>query len=1132
MKRKPPLYFINGAVFYFMKLNDIHNNLKNLSQYKLLLSALQQEGASKVFVRELEGASDAILASVVCEDLKGEHIFVLNNKEEAAYFYNDLHQLLPEHMVLFFPSSFKQAYQLEETENANVLQRAEVLNALHHNKNVLIVTYPKALSEKVVTRKTIQTNTLKLTLNEKISISFIIEILHEYGFERSDFVFEPGQFSVRGGIVDIFSFSNNEPYRVEFLGDEVDSIRTFNPIDQLSICKLNEAYILPNFQQKFSEENRQLFFEFHTQGTVWIKDVELTADSLRVEFEKACNQYDNVKNNTIRHLPPNELFADEKEFLKQLLFKNVIEFGYRTFFENSKHIIFSTAPQPIFNKNFDLLAENLQKNRQDGLHSILLSNNIKQHERLTAIFESTGKEVQLSFLQLNLREGFIFYDIKLAAYTDHQIFNRFHKFNLKSNNDASKIITLKELNNLSTGDFVTHIDHGVGKFSGLEKIDFNGKKQESIRIIYKNGDVLYVSIHSLHKISKYVGKDGTEPSLDKLGSGSWEKVKQKTKKKVKEIAFDLISLYAKRKSSKGFAFSPDNYLMKELAASFIYEDTPDQHKATIDVKKDMEADYPMDRLVCGDVGFGKTEIAIRAAFKAVCDSKQVAILVPTTILALQHYKTFSERLAEFPCNVDYLNRFKSTKQQKETLKKVAEGKVDILIGTHRLLGNDVKFKDIGLLIIDEEQKFGVGAKDKLKTFKVNIDTLTLTATPIPRTLQFSLMNARDLSVINTPPPNRQPILTEVHGFNEEIIRNAISYEISRGGQVFFINNRIQNIIEVTGMLQRLCPDARILYAHGQMKGDELEEKMLAFVNEEYDVLVSTTIIESGLDIPNANTIIINDAHMFGLSDLHQMRGRVGRSNKKAFCYLIAPPLSVLTDEARKRLRAIEQFSDLGSGFQISMRDLDIRGAGNILGAEQSGFISEMGFDMYQKIIQEAIQELKENEFKELYAEELKQKDFVKECTIESDLEILIPDNYVANITERLNLYTELDTLKTEEELQIFTNKLHDRFGALPNALCELLDTIRLRWIAEKIGFEKVVLKQNKLIFYFISDANSGYYQSEKFEKVLQLIKLSTDCQMKEKNNKLYLLFNDVKTIKEALNRISKINEQITFVASM
>jgi transcription-repair coupling factor (superfamily II helicase) len=1112
-----------------MKLCEIHKNLKNLSQYKMLLNDLQREEYSKIFLKELEGASDALLASAFCTEFKGEHIFILNNKEEAAYFYNDLIQLLPDQTVLFFPSSYKKAYQIEETENANVLLRAEVLNTLQHKENVLIVTYPKALSEKVVTRKTIQNNTLKLTIKEKISISFIVEILNEYSFERTDFVFEPGQFSVRGGIVDIFSFSNNEPFRIEFLGDEVDSIRTFNPSDQLSISKLNEAYILPNIQQKFSEEKRQLLLEFVSQGTIWIKDVEIAAENLNQEFEKANSLYNEVKSNAIRHLPPNELLANEKEFLKQLLFKNVIEFGYRSFFENAIQISFHTSPQPIFNKNFDLLAENLQKNSREQLYNVLLSSNIKQYERLTTIFESTDKEIQLSFLKLNLRAGFIFHDINIAAYTDHQIFNRFHKFNLKSSNDASKIITLKELNNLSPGDYVTHIDHGVGKFSGLEKIDFNGKMQESIRIIYKNGDILYVSIHSLHKISKYVGKDGTEPSLDKLGSGSWEKVKQKTKKRVKEIAFDLISLYAKRKASKGFAFSPDNYLMKELAASFIYEDTPDQHKATIDVKKDMEADYPMDRLICGDVGFGKTEIAVRAAFKAVCDSKQVAILVPTTILALQHFKTFSDRLAEFPCNIDYLNRFKSAKQQKETLKKVAEGKIDILIGTHRLLGNDVKYKDIGLLIIDEEQKFGVSAKDKLKTIKVNIDTLTLTATPIPRTLQFSLMNARDLSVINTPPPNRQPILTELHGFNEEIIRDAVFYEISRGGQVFFINNRIQNIVEVTGMLQRLCPDARILYAHGQMKGDELEEKMLAFVNEEYDVLVSTTIIESGLDIPNANTIIINDAHLFGLSDLHQMRGRVGRSNQKAFCYLIAPPISVLTDEARKRLRAIEQFSDLGSGFQISMRDLDIRGAGNILGAEQSGFISEMGFDMYQKIIQEAIQELKENEFKELYAEELKQNNFLKECTIETDLEILIPDNYVSNITERLNLYTELDLLKTEEELQIFKNKLNDRFGYLPNSTCELLDTIRLRWIAEQIGFEKIVLKQNKLISYFISDANSGYYQSEKFGRVLQIIKLNNDFQMKEKGNKLYLLFNEVKSIKEALSKISKINEQITLI---
>lgn len=1111
-----------------MSLQEIFQKVKELSAFKALLSTLQDKHSAKIFAKGLTGSSDTLIASVAYTLLKGEHIFILNDKEEAAYFFNDLQQLLPEHSVVFFPSSFKRPYQTEETENANVLQRAEVLNTLQHHRNTLVVTYPKALSEKVVTRKTIQQNTLKISVNEKINISFITEILNEYSFERTDFVIELGQFSIRGGIVDIFSFSNDAPYRIEFFGDEVESIRTFNPLDQLSISKLEEAYILPNIQQKFSEENRQLFLEFiSTNAFVWIKDAELSADTIHTEFEKVCKLYEEVKNNTVRHLMPNELFTNKNEFLEQLISKKTIEMGTRNFFKDSLEINFHIATQPVFNKNFELLAENLKINSENGIYNLLLTPNIKQYERLNAIFESTDQSVQLHALELNLREGFVFCDIKTAFYTDHQIFNRFHKFNLKSTAGVSKIITLKELNNLSPGDFITHIDHGVGKFSGLEKIDFNGKQQESIRILYKNGDILYVSIHSLHKISKYVGKDGSEPTLDKLGSGSWDKVKQKTKKKVKEIAFDLISLYAKRKATKGFFFSPDNYLMKELEASFIYEDTPDQHKATLDVKKDMEAEYPMDRLVCGDVGFGKTEIAVRSAFKAVCDSKQVAILVPTTILALQHFKTFTDRLSDFPCAIDYLNRFKSTKQQKETLKKVAEGKIDILIGTHRLLGNDVKFKDLGLLIIDEEQKFGVGAKDKIKTLKVNVDTLTLTATPIPRTLQFSLMNARDLSVINTPPPNRQPIQTEVHGFNEEIIRDAIAYEISRGGQVFFINNRIQNIIEITGMLQRLCPDARILYAHGQMNGDELEEKMLAFVNGEFDVLVSTTIIESGLDIPNANTIIINEAHMFGLSDLHQMRGRVGRSNKKAFCFLLAPPLSVLTNEARKRLQAIEQFSDLGSGFQISMRDLDIRGAGNILGAEQSGFISEIGFDMYQKIIQEAIKELKENEFKELYAEELKQTNYVSDCAIECDLEILIPDQYVSNITERLNLYTELDSLKTEEELQTFAAKLCDRFGPLPNATKELLDTIRLRWMAENIGFEKIVLKQSKLLGYFISDAHSGYYQSEKFSKILQLIQRSDTCQMKEKNNKLYLIYNNkIESINEVLNYISDLNSQL------
>jgi transcription-repair coupling factor (superfamily II helicase) len=723
---------------------------------------------------------------------------------------------------------------------------------------------------------------------------------------------------------------------------------------------------------------------------------------------------------------------------------------------------------------------------------------------------------------LSIHEGFVDKEQKIAVYTDHQIFDRYHRFRLKESfKQKDQAITLKELNNLVPGDFIVHIDHGVGKFSGLEKITVDGKKQESIRILYNNNDILYISIHSLHRISKFVSKDGTPPRIDKLGSDTWKKLKQKTKAQVKQIAFDLIKLYAERKTKKGFAYSPDTYLQNELEASFLYEDTPDQYKATQDVKADLESETPMDRLICGDVGFGKTEIAVRAAFKAVADSKQVAILVPTTILAWQHYQTFKNRLKDFPANVDYINRFKTRKEQTETLKKVESGEVDILIGTHRIVGKDVKFKDIGLLIIDEEQKFGVGVKDKLKTLKVDVDTLTLTATPIPRTLQFSLMKARDLSIINTPPPNRQPILTEVHTFNEELIRDTISYEISRGGQVFFINNRVQNIQEVAGMISRLVPNARVLIGHGQMKGEELEERMMSFINGEYDVLVATTIIESGLDIPNANTIIINNANNFGLSDLHQMRGRVGRSNKKAFCYLLAPPTVSLTSEARKRLQALEQFSDLGSGFQIAMKDLDIRGAGNLLGGEQSGFISEIGFDMYQKILNEAIQELKETEFKEMYNE--LEGAFVQDCLIETDLEILIPDNYVSNIAERVNLYKELDSLETEEALDKFTEQLIDRFGPIPLATQEMIKALKLRWIAKNIGLEKVVLKQKKLICYFISNQDSPYFQSPIFTKVLSYVQHNpTRCKLKERNGRLSLVYENVTSILQAIELLDEI----------
>ncbi len=1102
-----------------MNIPELKSLFSQSKNTQVLLETLQENELSHIQLKGLMGSSPAFFSQALFHQFPINQLFILNDKEEAAYFLNDLEHVVGDDKVLFFPPSYKRAYQIEETDNSNILLRAEVLNSLSKkSSSKIIVTYPDALAEKVVTKKSLEQNTFRINQGDELSIEFINDVLFEYGFEREDFVVEPGQFAIRGGIVDVFSFSNDYPYRIEFFGDEVESIRTFDPVSQLSIQTYKRLAVIPNVQTTLLKESRESFLEFLPKNTlIWIKDVSLTANQIDKDFEKALAAYSEVENSPLKHLQPEEIFSGKEDFLKEIEQKNTIEYGMQFYFNPDKEITFNQKPQPSFNKNFTLLHEDIQGKKKEGYTNLILADNTKQVERLHSIFEDIGKGLEISSILLPIHEGFVDLDLKLTCYTDHQIFNRYQRFKLKdAYNKKTEAITLKELNELFPGDFITHIDHGVGRFSGLEKIDVNGKMQEAIRIVYSNNDLLYVNIHSLHKITKYVGKDGTPPTVNRLGSNTWQKVKQKTKSKIKEVAFDLIKLYAKRRANKGFQFSPDTYLQTELEASFVYEDTPDQLKATVDVKKDMEAEYPMDRLVCGDVGFGKTEIAIRAAFKAVADSKQVAVLVPTTILALQHYKTFKKRLKDFPCNIDYINRFKSAKQQKETLQKLENGEIDILIGTHRIVGKDVKFLDLGLLIIDEEQKFGVSVKDKLKTMKTNVDTLTLTATPIPRTLQFSLMAARDLSNITTPPPNRQPVDTKLIAFNEEIIRDAVSYEVSRGGQVFFINNRVENIKEVAGMISRLCPDVSVLIAHGQMKGDELEQKMMAFVDGEYDVLVATTIIESGLDIPNANTIIINNANHFGLSDLHQMRGRVGRSNKKAFCYLLTPPMHELTPEARKRLTAIEQYSDLGSGFQIALRDLDIRGAGNLLGAEQSGFISEIGFEMYQKILQEAIDELKENEFKDLYAEELKNKDFVKDCQLETDLEILIPDSYITNIAERLNIYRNIDSLEKDEALENYKNHLVDRFGELPTQTEDLFEAVRLRWIAQKIGFEKLVLKQKKLIGYFITNQDSPYYQSSIFTNVLKYVQANPHvCKMKERNNKLSLVFDEVKGIKEA-----------------
>ena len=1082
---------------------------------------------------QLSGLLGSALSFVIRSVFKKTELpflIVLNNKEEAAYYLNDLEQMIGEQDVLFYPGSFRRPYQIEETDNANVLLRAEVLNRINSRKKpAIIVTYPEALFEKVVTRKELDKNTLKVAVGDKISIDFINEVLFEYEFKRVDFITEPGEFSVRGGIVDVFSFSNDNPYRIEFFGDEVESIRTFDVATQLSIETQKKITIIPNVENKFFQENRESFLDYISAKTViFIQNTEDFLSQLDKQFGKAEEAFAKLSQE-IKRSSPEQLFLNQAEFIKRALDFSIVELSSKAIFRTTKKFEFHIQPQPSFNKQFDLLLNNLNENHFNGYKNHLFCSNDAQAKRFHDIFETLDEanseniRKQYHTVVLPLFQGFIDEENQITCYTDHQIFERYHKFSIKNGYSKKQNITLKELTTLSVGDYVTHIDHGIGRFGGLQKIQVENKTQEAIKLVYADNDIVYVSIHSLHKISKYNGKDGTPPKIYKLGSNAWKILKQKTKARVKHIAFNLIQLYAKRRLEKGFQFAPDSYLQNELESSFIYEDTPDQTKSTAEVKADMESDRPMDRLVCGDVGFGKTEVAIRAAFKAVDNSKQVAILVPTTILAYQHYRTFTERLKDMPVTIGYLNRFRTAKQKTETLNDLAEGKLDIVIGTHQLVNKNVVFKDLGLLIVDEEQKFGVNVKDKLKTIADNVDTLTLTATPIPRTLQFSLMAARDLSVITTPPPNRYPIETNVVGFSEELIRDAISYEIQRNGQVFFINNRIENIKEVAGMIQRLVPNARVGIGHGQMDGKKLEELMLAFMNGEFDVLVATTIIESGLDVPNANTIFINNANNFGLSDLHQMRGRVGRSNKKAFCYFICPPYSAMTDDARKRIQALEQFSELGSGFNIAMKDLEIRGAGDLLGGEQSGFINEIGFDTYQKILNEAIDELKENEFKDLYPEEndIETKEYVKDLQIDTDFELLFSDEYINNVSERLSLYNELGAVKNEEELIVFQNKLIDRFGPMPPRAKALMNSIRIKWIATRLGIEKLVMKKGKMIGYFVSDQQSDYYQSKRFNNMLQFVqKNSAICKIKEKETpaglRLLLTFDNVKNTRTAL----------------
>ncbi len=1109
-----------------MTLPEIARRYSEHIHSKELSSLIELNKEFHALLRGLHASASSLFAASIIKKNKQTHLFILSDKEKAAYFQNDLKEIFPKKEILFFPSSYKRsAVKSENTkiDAGSVIMRTEVLSNIQDC--CVVVSYPEALIEKVSSKENFKKNTLELKKGEEVPINFVEEMLIEYGFEIVDFVYEPGQFAVRGSIVDIFSFSNDFPYRIDFFDDEIDSIRTFDTVSQLSKAKFNKISIVPDIQNKTSAKNKTSFLKFINENTlVWSDDFNMLFDKIKQIPE--TDDYSNL-------ITVKETAEDFKRF-------STVEFSNSSFFNADNFFDFNITKHIQLNKNFELLANQLLDFQDKAYQNYVVSNNDKQIIRLNEILRSeeiistlnisdAKEHIRDSFSVCEgvMHEGFIDHDLKLNCYTEHQIYGRYHKFILRSAayHKNKETLTLREINSLQTGDFVVHSDHGIGRFGGLQTIENSGNKQEAIRLVYKDNDILLVNIHNLHKISKYKGKEGKQPRIYKLGSPAWQTMKKKTKSRVKDIARELIALYAKRKQEKGFAFAQDTYLQHALESSFIYEDTPDQTKSTEAVKTDMESDVPMDRLVCGDVGFGKTEVAIRAAFKAVADNKQVAILVPTTVLTLQHFKTFVSRLKDFPCNVDFISRLKTTAQQNDTLKRLAAGEIDIIIGTHRIVSKDVKFKDLGLMIIDEEQKFGVSVKEKLKALKINVDTLTLTATPIPRTLQFSLMGARDLSIINTPPPNRYPIHTELHRFDKNIIKEAVDYEYRRNGQVFFIHNRIDNIYEIESLINRLNPNVRTAVMHGRMKPRELEKTLTGFINEDYGILIATTIIESGLDIPNANTIIINNAQNFGLSDLHQLRGRVGRSNKKAFCYLLAPPMSALTPEARQRLRAVETFSELGSGFNIAMQDLDIRGAGNMLGGEQSGFISDIGFETYHKILDEAMLELREEEFKELFKEKQKTPDeinaedikFVNDCHIDTDLEVRFTESYIENNEERLKLYRKLDGIKDEQELQEFEAELKDRFGTIPKASLELLSAVRLRRKAMSLGMEKILLRNKKMVCYLVSDQESMYYKSDVFTAIIEFLKKYPDkTALKERKDKLTMTFQDIKSIKDAI----------------
>ena len=1098
-----------------------------------LTSLLDNKDIRTIYLKGMHASCASLFASGIFDKAPGIYVFILNDVEEAGYFYHDLAQVNGDEQILFFPSSYRRAIKYGQKDAANEILRTEVLSRLGKQESLVVVTYPDALAEKVVSCQYLSDRTLKLDVGQHIETDKITALLVEYGFEHVDYVYEPGQFATRGSILDVYSFASELPYRIDFFGDEIDSIRTFEVETQLSTEKKTTVSIVPELASASGSDI--CFLDFIPRQTVlFIKDFLWLRERIQTVRDEALSPqaltaYEGEQTELMNL---EKKLVDGSEFtVKALEFKRV-DFGHKPTGTPQATLEFNTSIQPIFHKNFDMVASVLTEYLQRNYKLYICSDSMKQTDRLRDIFKERGDRISFEPVDRTLHEGFVDHTLKCCIFTDHQIFDRFHKYNLRSDKARSgKVaLSLKELNQFEPGDYVVHIDHGIGKFAGLVRIPNGNTTQEVIKLIYQNDDVVFVSIHSLHKISKYKGKEGEQPRISKLGTGAWEKIKDRTKTKIKDIARDLIKLYSKRRQEKGFKYSPDSFLQHELEASFLYEDTPDQLKATQEVKADMESDRPMDRLVCGDVGFGKTEVAVRAAFKAVADNKQVAVLVPTTVLAYQHFQTFKKRLEGLPCKVDYLSRARTAKDTSRILKELENGDINILIGTHKIIGKTVKFKDLGLLIIDEEQKFGVSVKEKLRQIKVNVDTLTMTATPIPRTLQFSLMGARDLSVIQTPPPNRYPIQTEVHTFNEEIITEAINFEMSRNGQVFFVNNRIQNLAELKAMIQRNIPDCRVCIGHGQMQPEELEKIIFGFVNYDFDVLLATTIIESGIDIPNANTIIINQAQNFGLSDLHQMRGRVGRSNKKAFCYLLAPPLSSLTPEAKRRLQAIENFSDLGSGIHIAMQDLDIRGAGNMLGAEQSGFIADLGYETYQKILSEAVTELKNEEFADLYAEEIKAgeekisgEEFVDECTVESDLELLFPNEYIPSSSERMLLYRELDKLELDRDVEAFKARLVDRFGKIPPEGEELIRIVPLRRLAKRLGIEKVILKAGRMTLYFVSNLESPYYQSMAFGKIIDYMsKYPRNCNLREQNGKRSMVIKEIGDVVSAVRILQEI----------